>query len=398
VKPTSHVLPSILVLKGQYAQLNNIDDNHKFIKDLTFWIGDVKKVHKEGASAGKLMWSLVELRKIKPELFKGLVVYQQPAAFVDEIIQAWMIRDSAERVPQAIHQRDLFAAALTKSSRDGMKLAQQLESFIAPKMTPVLQLTDTDIAFILKRVADQTKAQISRELRARALVDGEKAVLDNLSLENIMRIAQEAHAGVEAKNAELNLILAGARRNGMLSYRPDFTQNKLVRSDSQDWAKSLPEGSHRMKESWLDNRYSWNDADGKPVGADWTKIDHATDVADLAEADYSSKLDKHTSNHSVRIGDNMIEIPVVSIEAEQQSIIPQEEMIDFLNPKQRRLRQDAQKQAVAADKKVVHFHTNVLQTRINAHVHKTRLPFCTCKCSYYSCRTARLQAKIHTCT
>jgi len=358
VKPTSHVLPSILVLKGQYAQLDNIDDNHKFVQDLTFWIGDVKKVQKQGASAGKLMWSLVELRKEKPEAFKGLVVYQQPAAFVDEIIQAWMIKDSASRVPQAIHQRDLFAAALTQTSRNGMKLAQQLESFIAPKMTPVLQLTDTDIAFIMKRVADQTKGQIARELRARAVVDQEKAVLDNLSLENIIRIAREAHEGVEKRNAELNLILAGSRRNGMLSYRPDFAQNKLVRSDSQDWAKSLPEGSHRMKESWLDDRYTWNDADGKPVGADWSKIDNATTVADLAEADYSSKLDKFTSTHSVRIGGNMIEVPVVEIEADQQSIVPKEQMIDFLHPKQRRLTQDAERQAASADKKVAHFHLN----------------------------------------
>ena len=40
VDPVDHVLPSCLILKGQYARLDNIDDNHRFIRDEIFWIGE----------------------------------------------------------------------------------------------------------------------------------------------------------------------------------------------------------------------------------------------------------------------------------------------------------------------------------------------------------------------
>ena len=76
-------------------------------------------------------------------------------------------------------------------------------------MTPVLQLTDTDIAYILKRASDETKAEICRELRAVAKENEERAFLDNLSLENIMKIAAAGHEALVQKNARLNLVLAG---------------------------------------------------------------------------------------------------------------------------------------------------------------------------------------------
>jgi len=139
-------LKSCLVLKGAHCCLNNIDDDHKFIKDKTFWIGDVKKEQVAGRSAGNLAYSLVELRKKKPELFKDLIVFQQPAAFMDEIIMTWISEDQAQHFSQAVHQRDLFGAALTQTARKASQLAQEISSWIAPKMTQVLQLTDTDCA------------------------------------------------------------------------------------------------------------------------------------------------------------------------------------------------------------------------------------------------------------
>ena len=93
-------MKSCLVLKGAHCSLDNIDDDHKFIKDKTFWIGDVKKEQVAGRSAGNLAYGLVELRKKKPELFKHLVVFQQPAAFMDEIITTWIAEDSAQFISE----------------------------------------------------------------------------------------------------------------------------------------------------------------------------------------------------------------------------------------------------------------------------------------------------------
>ena len=62
-------------------------------------------------------------------------------------------------------------------------------------------------------------------------------------------------------------------------------QGKLIRSDEQEWAKSLPEGSHRMPASWLKNRYEWM-VDGAPQKSEWKKcgagVKGPEDTMDLA--------------------------------------------------------------------------------------------------------------------
>ena len=63
VDPTGHILESVLILKGQYCRVSNIDNDHKFIRDETFWVGDQQIVRKAGQSAGNLAYSLIELRK-----------------------------------------------------------------------------------------------------------------------------------------------------------------------------------------------------------------------------------------------------------------------------------------------------------------------------------------------
>ena len=173
--PVGHILPSVLVVEGAYARVANITDDHKFIRDDVFWVGDEKIEHKAGQSSRGLMKSYVDLRKAKPELFDGLVLLQQPAAYMDEITTVWTIEDGASRVPQAVHQRDLFSAALGDTAKKTMQLSQTLPSWIASKMTPCLQLTDTDIAFPLKRAAAAETSKLARERRTAALKVGENA-------------------------------------------------------------------------------------------------------------------------------------------------------------------------------------------------------------------------------
>jgi len=107
-----HILDSILVVKGSYARLNNISDDHKFIEEEIFYVGDEKIVHRAGANTRGLLRSYVELRKKRPEIFKGLVIMQQPAAYMDEITTVWAITDLAERAPHAVHQRAVFRQLL----------------------------------------------------------------------------------------------------------------------------------------------------------------------------------------------------------------------------------------------------------------------------------------------
>jgi hypothetical protein len=75
--------------------------------------------------------------------------------------------------------------------------------------------------------------------------------------------------GVEKDVLEKDMVLAGLRRNGMLSYRPDVDGKKLVEVDKDcEWAKDLPFQSHRLKDSWCLERLQWRDEEGVIVESD----------------------------------------------------------------------------------------------------------------------------------
>ena len=47
-----HILPSILVLKGAYGVLSNIDDEHYFKETMTFVVGGKQITHEGGKRQG----------------------------------------------------------------------------------------------------------------------------------------------------------------------------------------------------------------------------------------------------------------------------------------------------------------------------------------------------------
>ena len=61
---------------------------------------------------------------------------------------------------------------------------------------------------------------------------------------------------------------------------------KLELVDSEDWAKCMPVGTTRLKESWLLNRAKWVDEEGKPLAPNWALSNTATEIADLIHWDY----------------------------------------------------------------------------------------------------------------
>ena len=349
--PEGYMLPTVVVFKGTWSRLDNIDDNHKWIRDETFWVGEKKIQRKAGDGAKNTMHELVEMRKKRPELFEDLVIMQQPAAFSDEIIEKWIIEDAALRVPQGLHQRDLFAAALTENAMKAMQLAQQIPCWIAPKMTPVLQLTDTDIAWPLKRHADREKAEIARDQRAVARLNGDRCIYKNLGKNDTLRLITTSVQALKKEVFQKDTIIRGLRRNGMLAYRPKFDnstldQGRFIATDTQLWAQDKPQGSHRMDDSWIQDRMDWLDPNGRPIPANWTQIHGCTESEkDLAEIDYCSKDKQHLQDHRVLIGGRYIDIPVLNVEADAQTLVPDSQIKDFLSPKERRLREQADRAA-----------------------------------------------------
>ena len=269
--PVGAIMRSSLILAGSHGRLSNIDDDGLFISDEAFdWKGK-QVLRRAGTSAKGLMKGWVLLRKMNPEARKMLEssidVYQQPSGFVDSIVTKWITERQSEFVVQAVHQKDLFAAALGEVSKRACFLSHVFQAWIAGKMTAVLQLTDTDIAYVLKSASRRVKAEVKREMRSAASAAGEVATF-KCGFWEILRIAYESHQAVVEENAKNKTVLAGMRRNGMLSWRPDTRNKKLVRSDEQAWAKGLPEGSHRYPKEWLEDRYTYHE-DGVHLEPDW---------------------------------------------------------------------------------------------------------------------------------
>ncbi len=370
-------MPSILVVKGGYARLDNISDDHKFIQDETFFVGDQKIEHKASASTRGLLRSYVELRKTRPEIFEGLVIMQQRAAYMDEITTIWSIIDLAKRVPQAVHQRDLFSAALGDTAKKAMQLSHHIPTWIASKMTPVLQLTDTDFAFPCKRAAAAAKTELAREMRSAAVKENVKATF-KCGVEEIVYIAHKAHVSMVQMNAKDSLVLAGLRRNGMLVWRPDIKNGRLYNCEAESWCKDLPVGSHRLKDSWLNGRMDWLTPEGRPQKADWSRSEHAETEYDLAEADYCSKEHQKMEDHSVLLGGKLIEIPVVSIDCDNQELFSDKDALEMMHPKLRRMIKvqlkvtDHNSTARAAQKKVEKWRVsqalNCLEDEWKAHL------------------------------
>ena len=150
-----------------------------------------------------------------------------------------------------------------------------------------------------------------------------------------MRIAQAAHKSMLLKNEKENVVLAGLRRNGMLSGRPDLRTGKMEKPGGA--LAKLEVGSHRMRESWLEGRMSWIDETGRPIAPDWSRSEVAKKMEDLQEADYCSKELTALQDHEITVGGKKIEVPVVDIDCDEQSLFGDADALKLLHPKLRRL-------------------------------------------------------------
>ena len=288
---------STLILIGQYAQLSNIDDEHCFIEDKLFVVAGNEICHQKGTKT-LLMYKWVDMRKEARErndektllyFSQFMDIMQQPAGFEDAIISKWIIEGQGKLYPLSIHQRDMFLGCMTRSSKLAMWLCQQAATWIAGKMTPACQITDTDVVFPVKGNAKNAEDDLRREFKAIAEAKGERCDWTCGPYE-ILRISAEAILKSKPKFDSGGILAAGVR-NGQLSYRPDFEKNKLVRTDEQQWCQELLNakgenvhlGSHRIKQSWIEKRYQWLDQHGRPYPPEWLPDKHKNGTAKLSQ-------------------------------------------------------------------------------------------------------------------
>jgi len=288
VEPKGEIGKSALILIGVHARLSNISDEETWIKDEHFTVGGKEVLRKAGQSTKGVMRTWVELRRESEEvrnMLKHVDIYQQPSGFNDSITMSWMHEELSREHVVAIHQRDMFGAALSSDAQKAAFLSHSVSTFVSGKMTSVLQLTDTDLSFPVKRAADRMKAELRKTFRADSLSSGQPAPAVVVGPFEMLKIAHAAHEYQVKLNSENDTVLCGLRRNGMLSYRPSLSQGCLVRSDTQKWAKDKPEGNHRMPKKWLRNRYEWRDEAGVPLPPQWSECGGGVkELADMADA------------------------------------------------------------------------------------------------------------------
>ena len=109
---------------------------------------------------------------------------------------------------------------------------------------------------------------------------------------HILRVLKESQGYMQGRNAEVEYLSAGMRRNGFLSWRPDFVSGTLRRADEAEWAKAFPEGYQRICKQWFEDRYSWLDEEGIPQGPDCQASEDATETAAAIESEYCAHVNR----------------------------------------------------------------------------------------------------------
>jgi hypothetical protein len=200
-----------------------------------------------------------------------------------------------------------------------------------------VQLTDTDVAFVLKGFMRRSKGNLVRHMKIRAELAHETTSFRCDAFE-IMTICSESHRDLVKRNEDTNLILRGLRRNGQFAWRPDLLAGKLIKADEQPWAAGLKMGSHRYPQSWLASRFDWLDAKGVPIQPDWRRTlkdpgplkEKSEDVATeeiakfFAKDQYTWEEDRFTQDHIVKMCGVEIKVPVVDLEFDEMGAMPEE--------------------------------------------------------------------------
>lgn len=213
------------------------------------------------------------LRKEFPEYFKEVIVMQQPSATADEIIVGWGLEDLGKRFPAAVLQRDLVSGALSSRARMAALMQQIVCCWIGPGMTPVTQVTDTDVAYPLKMKIRKFKSSLSQELKTLALKEG-REVSFKMGCQELMQIVCKSVKEFREEVDPEELVLKALRRNGQLAFVPINGEFQKITQENSPWLEELKVGDlggHRYPKSRLEDRFSWL-FKGVPSAPDWKQV------------------------------------------------------------------------------------------------------------------------------
>ena len=269
-KPVADLGITSVIFTGSHFNAQNVSEDRTWLSTDTAWINGAQKTWEAGKPVEHGLGSaLLKFRDDHPKMWKdmqafGFRFYQQPAGFEDAIITKWKIQEQSKVHGQTLAVRDLFTGALAESSRMSMMLNQQLSAWIRSKITAIVQVADTHVIRPVKIRKLQKDVELRRQLIKLSELE-KTAVVFKCGLYEIMKSLYEVFTELGAEWKQSQYLLKGMYQNGWLSMRPSMSQNKLVRTEGQEWCEGFKLGSHRLQKSWVERRFEHISEDGIPM-------------------------------------------------------------------------------------------------------------------------------------
>ena len=129
-QPVGFIKKTVLVVYGVHCRLENISQEGTWIEDERFWVNGVLIERKAGeAVPANIMQGWRKLRQECPDLFqKDVLVWQQPAAVVDQVLYFWYQKLEASETRQQVRCVDMLKAGWTEEAQEANFLFQSSQA------------------------------------------------------------------------------------------------------------------------------------------------------------------------------------------------------------------------------------------------------------------------------
>ena len=283
---------SVWIVQGKHCSMQFVTQDSEgrdvWSEDWGYELEGVAHNYKKGESCGKLMQPYRTLYRKKPELFRDVLLIQQPSATRDGIVVNWCMKDLNARHELVLQQHDMLGAQATKEVKRLRSLLNQPDTLLAPDMTAVQQLVDIMTAKKSKDVMFERTIDIKRLLIAKSTAKGEDAKF-SIGPEELMVVANWVHQGLQEWLSRYDFVLHGLRQAGTLAYLPDLETGRLRKFEEffpemRTLAQEVGIGQ-RIDAKWLEERYSWIGEDGYPEKPDWNVYENLAEDIKKARVD-----------------------------------------------------------------------------------------------------------------
>ena len=233
----------LLVFCEHYIKLEDIDDDHKFNKEVSYETSSGWVIFEKGQST-KCLWSYVEMRKKTkdPAVFQKMRIWGQVKAWVDTQICCQLSDLLFEIYGQNVVICDCLGARWSPASMLGHWANQSILCPLAPESTPFMAEPDTHEHSQMKAAIREVKSDLHFDLEMEAKNKNKDITLFKWGPNEYVYIVAKGIDKFMVKNPQVPL--QGMISNQVLATRPTMDQNgnisvKLLEDCSEQSTRDL---------------------------------------------------------------------------------------------------------------------------------------------------------------